>query len=284
MNKLFTLIVISQCLFFEYPSDSAELFQVPEERYIRLEYGKQLKNKDGSVVQVLWINGSSKHFYSLFRHSEFKAICRVDKKNCYSLPVLSHDNRALIKIKAGKASFFEVRIFTVMKNAVYTAETSFSLFGQSNKPPEREGLTDQPEDFPAVSILSPLNNYWPQTGRVYRFKLNSGRDTGNYPEIKAVDKGIVLSLEPDSNGEFTCIPPHDRDLDTRGAAAYKNSFIQIKEKRGGRIFRRTYTLLLHRSRDAYHDLKSGLFLVSGSMAFFLFLVIRARGKKNRQRV
>jgi hypothetical protein len=212
-----------------------------------------------------------------------KAVYRVNKVKCYSVPVRSLNNKAHIKIKAGKASFIEVCLTVREKDTVYTAETSFYLFGKSGKETERENPADKPVLFPIVSILSPAYNYWPQTGEEYTFKVNSGKDPGKSIKIMAIDKKKISPLNPRGNGEFTYTPPHDRDLDTQSAGAYKGNIIQIKEKRGSRMYKRTYTLLLHRSRYAYLHLKSGLVLVSGTMAFFLSLVIFTRRKKYPQR-
>jgi hypothetical protein len=284
LNRSLTLIVICYSLFFVYPADSAERSGAPEETFIWLEYGKQLKKKDGTIIQRFWIrsNGGLGKNKALFPPGEMKAVYRVNKEKCYSLPVRSLNSKAYIEIKGGRPSFFEVCLTASDKGTHYTAETSFYLFGKSGEPAERGDPIEKPDIFPIVSILSPVYNYWPQTGQEFTFEVNSEAGPGKTVEIKAVDRGKISNLGPAANGKFIYMPPHDRDLNERGPGAYKGCIIRIKEKRGGRISKRTCTLLLHRSRYAYHDLKPGLYLISGTMAFFLSLVIALRRKKNRQ--
>ncbi len=281
MYRLTGFLLFSHMLLSPCGVNSAGVSYKPEEKFLWLEYGKQLKNKDGSVVQVLLVrdNGGSKSFNSLSSRGKFKAIYRVDRKNNYSLPLYFDRGRAELRIKSGKTSFFEVRLTACLDGALYSAETSFYLFGKADYLIKRDKLKDIPEHFPIISMHFSADNYWPQTGREYRFKVNS--HTGYIPEIKAIDKKNILSLDLHHSGEFTYTPSHDRDLDKQGSGAYKGSVIYMKEEGGGRIFKRTYTLLLHRSRSAYHDLTSGLFLLSGSIAFFLSLVILARMRKFR---
>lgn len=248
-----------------------------------MEYGKQVKKRDGSIVQVLLIRSdlNSNFTGSPFHYEKIKAMYRVNKKIYYSLPVSYKDNKIQIEIETGKTSFVEVFIFARGKDSVYTAETSFYLFGKSEKHAEKELPEGKPGPFPIVTILSPAFNYWPQTGCEYRFKINSGKKVRESMEIMAINEYKVSSLTLSGNGEFKYSPPHDRDLDLQGAGAYKSAVIYIREKSGGRIFIRTYTLLFHRSRYGYYNLKSGLFLISGSMVFFFLLVILRRGKRFR---
>ncbi|MDR0355385.1 MAG: hypothetical protein LBJ64_06575 [Deltaproteobacteria bacterium] len=164
----------------------------------------------------------------------------------------SPDGRATIV--AGGYAAIELRAFISENGRSYYAQSNFNIYGtESSSTPPSKDLP--PEDWPLFSLSSDLPLYWLQTGQTLHVafqhptwissEMTVWEDGGNEPAAR---------LKPDVDGTFVYAPPHDPALDRAGATATKNIVFVQELPDGGSA---SFTLRLHRSRDAKRDLTIG---------------------------
>lgn len=261
------------------PAPDADKFCIHEMDYIWIEFKKHVKEKDGSLTQILRIRKSKglKNRTGLSKFYNIKAVYNINReKEFYRAPIQYRNNEAEIKITAGKTSFFKVYVFVITETINYIAETSFYVFGSSKNPIHRDILRTELDFLPNLKIIYPEYNYWPQTGQEFKFLLGSDKVNFTVNDAKVIDKGNIETLKLSPDGKFSYIPPSDKLLDLQGISAFKGNILYFRMKSNNKITKLTYTLLLHRSRFANLRLKHGIALFVGTIIFFTFSVLIAR--------
>jgi hypothetical protein len=150
------------------------------------------------------------------------------------------------------------------------AQTAFNLYGRSeaDAAPLDSRLPQAP-DWPEFLVGSDGPLYWPQTGQTFTFQLKGGEKENR---LAVWDGRRVAELDPGAAG-FQYQPEHDPALDRAGDAASKPLVFVLPYGDGGSA---SFTLFVHRSRQAGRDLPAGLGLFAAAVTVGGALVWRAR--------
>lgn len=153
------------------------------------------------------------------------------------------------------------------RQTTYIAKTDLTLFGKADTAPMRQTSSQIKTGFPYIELTSPQYNYWPQTGQNFRFSVNAPFDTGGVELFVWVNGGYG-NLESDGNSKFSYVPSHDLRLRKTGHLATRRDILFSHISSGDQVYRLTYTLALHRSRDALNVNLAGW--VAFGLSFLLF--------------
>ncbi|MBU0478851.1 hypothetical protein KKC91_09835 [bacterium] len=291
MEKKLLPIIIFVLLFFLIGNTSAYTLSSKND-YLWVEYGKQIKEKNGSVTQPLSIyygrfpdrkgdvSGLKdiKVFYTLNKKNEngenifYGADIEEDKKTSF-VRINSLKTNCVTVLVKGKRNFKGVE-------CNYLAKASFLLFGHSPfKEKEIEPvLSDEISDRFEICI-APEHSCWPQTGN--HVKLTPLFDKNHLCKKKihiADENKNPIDVETNDEGNFVYISSDDKKLRQKGLTAYKQTVILAEETEGNIIYKSSYTLLFHRSRFGSRNLILGGSIFAGTIAV-TFIIIAVRRRK-----
>ena len=209
-------------------------------------------------IQVFWRPGS------VFRPGSawFPLPARCDAESCG------------VTIRVDGMVFLTLLAQVRCAGVLYQAQTIDSLHAVNAKAKNGAAplpLAEAPVAVrPALALVPAPSHYFPQTGMTFSFhyqEATDGLDT-------ATNDGAALLGAIDERGDFQFTPSHDESLNRRGFEATSERIIQVSERRpGGPVS--TFTLNVHRSRDAFLHRKSGIMLfigvalASAALVFFL---------------
>lgn len=291
MEKKLLPITIFLLLFFLIDTTVAYTLSSKDD-YLWMEYGKQIKERNGSRTQPLSIyhgrfsdrkrNVSEledlKVFYTRNKKDEngenifYSMNIEKDKKTFFVRINSLKRNRFTVIVK-GKRSFGE-------QEYKYLAKASFVIFGHSpfNMKKIEPVLSDEINNRLEICI-APEHSGWPQTGR--RVKLTPLFDKNPLikKKIHIADENIASAdVKTNDEGNFIYTPPDDKKLKRKWLTAYKQTVILVEETKGNTSYKTSYTLLFHRSRFGNRNLFLGKSIFAGT-AILTFIIIAVRRRK-----
>ncbi|MCP4117727.1 MAG: hypothetical protein GY737_20480 [Desulfobacteraceae bacterium] len=266
--------LLGMVLIFAAFNAYAEETLLNNESLLWLEYGRQINGKNGAVTQVLYINHGRypKNSVDTANFDELTAFYRVKDQSSnkdaiyYRAEIQKIDGKPALKIKACQTALFEVFVRGTIARQSFLAQTSLIMFGHCSEKEKREPLGRQ-DEFPFFSLVSPIYNYWPQTGQTFKFVFNPADSAVADATVMVADGNRIVKKIDLSPLNFDYTPLHDRKLNQKGYDACKENILFVKQGGGESFCKTAYTLLLHRSRTAFFNLSSGVAL------FFLTIIV-----------
>lgn len=222
------------------------------------EYLEQVREMNGQVTQnfALRFNGPELDFLDVYFQQNGEA-------TFYEATL---ENQR-VAITSDKASFFRLFAFGGLKNRYYVAQADFPGFGNSKVKVERKPAIPSNEPMPLIDLVSPQFNYWPQTGQCFTFKLRQNVPTNDI-ELFVLEHGRLSALGSYEKKGFSYVPSHGKQLRNAGASAARQDTIIARITNGNDVFKISYAMLLHRSRSAFLDQKSGFAVFLASVFLF----------------
>ena len=227
---------------------------------------------DGRVKAVLTLEGpgeNSAAYYRLDKLGSFNGSEAPLEAEIHGLDWEAEGRRVVILSgEYGRVTVFARAEF---QGRPLYAQTAFNLYGRSKTSPEANPLAQAP-DWPEFLVGSDGPLYWPQTGQIFNFQLKSGLDA-EAARLAVWDGGrLAAELAPGAAG-FQYQPEPDPALDRAGDAAYKTLVFVLPLGDGGLA---SFTLFVHRSRQAGRDLPAGLRILAAAVLVSGALVGLAR--------
>jgi len=142
----------------------------------------------------------------------------------------------------------------------YFAQTRLMLYGMGGANEKEDEGTNEVPDCPEFRVLSSGSFYWPQTGDEFTFNF-VGKKANDVLEVWG-SNGDMLAAVQASGEDYKYVPPHDPALNGLELGASK-PLIFVQRLNGGGAA--SYTQLVHRSRDAFWNLKAGLAILAASL-------------------
>ena len=287
------MITIFPLLLFS-PAPTTTCASPSKDNYLWIEFSKQIKEKDGSVTQPLFI------YYGIFPDQKkgtweldgFRAFYTLNEKDekgnriFYEAEIERDKGKSLLRIKAFHTDRCIVLVQGRKKQGkatrCYSAKTSFVLFGHS--PSKRKKIkpvasSEINRQF-AISI-TPQFHYWPQTSNPVKIALSFNEEHlgGKILSIFDENQGVI-DLKTDETGNYTYTSPNDKKLNREGETAFKQTVVVAEETEGNTNYISSYTLLLHRNRFKNRKVLPGISIFGGTMVgvFLLVVVKRKRFK------
>jgi hypothetical protein len=169
-------------------------------------------------------------------------------------------------------SSIELRCAVPYQGRAYYAQANFNLYGREGS--LENASSKDPPDWPLFELSSPEPLYWPQTGQTFFLKiLNAGPDPGPLAVREAGREDPVAWVKVGEDGIYTYVPPLDPELDKRGPTATKDIVFVLDLPEGGTA---SFTLAIHRSREARRNFPAGLGVFSVSLVLGCGLVAAKR--------
>ncbi len=284
------VIVISATLVLWVPNISQADRKQGDDLFLRIAYGRQVKEKDGSVTQRFYIK-SSNGTRQISNHSLGYGVeafyttggpREKGKEKYIQADVKYIDDACYLDINAG--SFEQINLYVTGRfgRKHFMAQTTCFLFGNAinviSKGKDKTKLSNNFDThMPRLFLKPERHHYWMQTGETYTFIYKGMHEAQNTVEV--IDNlRSVQTIETDQDSAFSYTPPHDRELNWAAHDAVKEIFFLIKESSVNGEYTTAYTLLLHRSRFGNHRLLAGvlLFSVTGLTAIFISILRRRR--------
>lgn len=282
--------------FLSFYTNPQTIYALPQkDDYLWLEFGQQIKEKNGSVTQPLCIH------YGRFPDKKEGIVELEDLRGFYTLNEKDEEGESIFYTAAierdKKASFIKINspdtnCFTVLVlgkrnlGAVeyrYLARVSFILFGHSGiKKKEVKPLVPSPEITRRMEIcIAPEYCCWPQTGDPIKLTPLFDKISLGGKEIYIADEsGDCIVVETDKFGDYVYIPPDNQKLRLKGERAFKQTIILAEKTAENTTYKSSYTLLVHRSRFGNMNLHLGGSIFGGTMAIvFITAVMRRKNFK-----
>ena len=251
-----------------------------------IEFGEQIKEKDGSVTQPLFI------YYGRFPDKKGSPleleVCRAgytlnrkDKNGeniFYPAAFESVNGAVTIRVNAVKSDRYTVlaeaeRMFGGARY-VYLAKASFFLFGHSpfKRKETKPVLSNEIIERLKIGIV-PEHSVWLQTGVPANFVLSFDKSIMAEKKVCIVDEnGSFTEMRVDKEGRAVYVSPDDEKLNYRGKTAYKQVVIQTEEIRKNTIFKSSCTLLFHPSRFGKRSFLFGVSILAITIAVVFTIV------------
>jgi iron complex transport system substrate-binding protein len=139
------------------------------------------------------------------------------------------------------------------------AQTRLMLYGMGGaSEKENEGFGEGPA-YPEFRVRSSGSVYWPQTGDEFTFTIDGTKANGDLEVWSSLGERAeaVRAL----GDEYKYTPPHDPALNRQELTVSKPLIFVLRLEGGGSA---SFTQLVHRSRDAFWNIKAGLAILSAS--------------------
>ena len=254
---------------------------LPKDGYFWIEYGDRTKEKDGSLTQVLKLN------YGIYPDTKisFKnpgsliMYYSADEQEYYESKLIEKDNEYFTKINTFKTHRFNVFAQAQSENGKshYLAKTCFVLFGPKTAKDNTRKRIGYKERLFDIEVLN--RSYWPQTGMEVKIVplFNKNRITGK--KLNILDETFGHnSMKTGEDGTVVYTAPHDKKLNMKGTAAFKQTVIAAKHKNGDDTYKTSYTLIFHRSRFVNHRYIPGwCILFFSACSAFAFILFKRKG-------
>lgn len=247
-----------------------------------LSCGEKVKERDGSATIPLEIKfGSYPDCADGLSQLEGLRVFSIIKGKkgadvIAPLQIEEKEGRRIVKATAVKPSSITVLAEARSGQCVYSAETSFSLFGRSLSSPKERPRADAAPSRRLALSLEPRFDYWPQVGSPLALKCLFDNEPLSSKTLLAHD-GARPCVE--FKGIYT--PPEDRELSWRGETAFKEIVFEAQESRDGTLHISTFTRILHRSRTAGLKVAPGVAVFAGSLVASVLLLSMLRRRRPR---
>ena len=291
MRKKLLSITIFVLLLFFIGSTSAYTLSLKDD-YLWIEYGKQIKEKDGSRTQPLFI------YYGRFPDKKgdvselenLRVFYTLNKKNenaeniFYGADIEKDKKTSFVKVNSLKSNRFTVLVKGKRNSGEqeykYFAKASFVIFGHSPfKEKEIEPVLSNEISNRLEIRIAPEHSGWPQTGNHVKLTPLFDKDHLCEKKIHIADENInSVDVKTSDKGNFVYTPPDDKKLKRKWLTAYKQTVMLVEETKGNTTYKSSYTLLFHRSRFGSRNLVLGSGIFGGTMAV-TFIVIAIRRRK-----
>ncbi|RKY36751.1 MAG: hypothetical protein DRP78_02910 [Candidatus Omnitrophota bacterium] len=261
-----------------------------KEEYLWIEFGKCMREKDGSLTLPLELNygrfpGAKQGLKGLDEVSVFYSLSETDhngKPVFYTARIQQDKQNYSVNINSSKQNRFIVFAQAKKKqNKVtirYLAKTSFFLFGHSfsKKKTTRIILSREINRQLEIRII-PEFQCWPQTGNSVKIIPVFKKGYLAEKAISLFDQNMPqVEIMTNEKGECVYVPREDKRLNQKGETAFKQAVIVAEEDQGGIKHISSYTLLLHRSRFKNYKFFMGIAIFLGTMAAVFLFVIAGR--------
>ena len=288
-NRLF---IITIYFFLSFYTNPQTIYAFPQkDDYLWVEFGKQIKERNGSVSQPLFI------YYGRFPDKKEGILELEDLRGFYTLNEKDEEGENIFYTTAierdKKASFIKINslqtnCFTVLvvgkRNSggvryEYLAKADFILFGHSSvKKKEVKPFVPSKEITRRMEIcITPEYYCWRQIGDSVKLTPLFDKGPLGGQEIHLADEtGNYMVIETDKLGNYIYIPPDDQKLRLKGETAYKQTIILAEKTVENRTHKSSYTLLVHRSRFGNMNLHLGGSILGGTMAMVFIVVVVKR--------
>ena len=291
LKQLFSAIFVL-LLFVINVSQSYAL--TAKDNSLWIEFGKQIKERNGSVTQPLFI------YYGRFPDKKetplklealrgFYTLNEKDEKGeniFYAVDIERAGEAASIRINALKSNRCTVLVEAKRKfgeiTHIYLAKAPFFLFGHCpSKKKEMEPVLSNGITERLKICTIPEHSVWPQTGIPVKFVLSFDKSALSGKKINIADEnGSSVEVETGKAGKPVYIPPDDERLNRRGKTAYKQIVILAEETRKSTVYKSSYTLLLHPSRFGKRSFRFGISILAATVAI-VFVIVGIRRKNFR---
>ncbi len=288
-KKLFPITILVLSLFL-IGATSAYTLSLKDD-YLWIEYGKQIKERNGSVTQPLSI------YYGRFPDKkedvsgleDLKVFYTRNKKDengeniFYAVDIEKDKKTSFVRINSLKTNRFTVVVKGKRSSGEqeynYLAKTSFFIFGHSpfNEKEIEPVLSGEISNRLEICI-APEHSGWPQTGNHIKLTPLFDKNRLCGKKIRIADENIdSVDVKTNDEGNFAYTPPDDKKLKRKWLTAYKQTVILLEETKGNTTYKSSYTLLFHRSRFGNRNLFLGRSIFAGTMAVtFIVIAIRRR--------
>ena len=262
------LVVLTLCLVFPVEIRAQGLSpgnpDTPQFYFLCSSPKKEINGQFTQILELICPEKDRMHARVFFQESGSSQIYRAAL------------TQGRMKIVSARKAFIRVYAFVRSGGRVMTAATSFFLWGRSETMPQRHrvdaGVLKEAEDLPFVAMKMFKNWFWPQTGQPFYFVFQQGADPNARLtpgiRLKVLEKGAVRQLSGDLNAEQIHVPSHDKGLNQKGAAAFRQDLVFAELAHGGQQVQAAYTFLVHRSRFARNNHRAGGVVLVGSLFFF----------------
>ena len=263
---------------------------LPDDNFLWIEFGDRVKEKDGSLTQLLNIcyGKFSNRQNSLSDTKQLTAFYTMKQKDnagndiFYTADIEKKGGINIIEINSVKTN--RITVMVTGKNNTgrikkcYLAKTSFVLFGKSADKKRKETLLSSSKpDCKFDMRIAPEHSYWPQTGNPLRIELLFDKRSLYEKKLHVFDKNLGYSkVNTGKTDCFSYVPPEDKRLNQKSETSYKQTVLAAEETAGGISYRTSYTLLLHRSRYGNMNTRLGTGIFASAMAVVFITVAAGR--------
>ena len=177
-------------------------------------------------------------------------------------------------VQSGEYATADVFARAAIEGRPHFAQTRLILYGQGGEAERDEGSGEGP-NWPAFTVRSNGESYWPQTGHEFSVSFSGGEGgytEGGYMEVRN-GRGELLDEVRHSGGGYVYTPAHDPALNRAGTTAVKPLLFVVRINEGGSA---SYTQMVHRSRFAGMNKRAGLSVFAAAFALSGLTVILAR--------
>jgi iron complex transport system substrate-binding protein len=153
------------------------------------------------------------------------------------------------------------------------AQTCLMLYGMGGAAEVEDESAKERPSYPEFRVLSNGSFYWPQTGDEFNFNIDGGKTNGDL-EVWS-DRGERLETIQALGDDYKYTPPHDPALNRQQLTASKPLIFVTRLEDGGSA---SFTQLVHRSRDAFWNMRAGLAILAASCLVTGLAVVLIRRK------
>lgn len=267
----------------------------PRNEYLWIEFGKCIREKDGSLTLLLKLNygrfpdAVKKELRGLDDIGVFYTMAKTDNEGkdvFYATQIKKGEQGYSININSSEENRFVVFAQAKKQNKIthqYLAKTSFFLFGHAFSKSKRMRPTPSSthEINRQLEICTiPEFQYWPQTGNPFKIVLTFNKDYLAQKALSLFDENMPpIDIITDEKGECIYVPPEDKRLNKKGETPFKQTVIVAEEIHGDTKHISSCTLLLHRSRFKNYRFFEGTAIFLGTMAV-VSLFVSCRKKED----
>lgn len=267
-------------LFFLIFQGSAQ-GAVPENpTYLWLQYGEKQNERDGSITQTIYLKSSNESF-DLAKVKDLRAFywdgTKKGQRNYYNIPIKEQKNSYYLQVTASSRFVYQIVVTGTYQGEHYKAQIAFPLYTNAFKE------KDNKEEIKLENgKLSPFIDFkltaLSQTGKPLKFLYKPISPENKVQEIRVVDlsKNYSEKIFANSEGIFSLVPPHDKNLDNGGSLKYKELIIYAEEMLGNQTYKTSMNILLRRSAAAHRNLGQGVQLFFATMVISLLVILLQR--------
>ena len=263
-----------------------------EDDYLWIEFGERIREPDGTITLPLEIKYGKfpyekKEISQLDGLRVFYALMEKDDEDTwvfYEANIEEVNGKSEVSIKSFKMDNFVILAEArKVKDGIthwYFAKTSFILFGHSFPKRQRmKAVTSGDINREFEIFTTPQFHYWPQTSEPVRITPLFNFERLGEKQLCIFDENTdSICVRTDEAGNYTYIPPEDRELNRKSRTAFKQVVIVAEETRNKSNYVCSYTLLLHRNRFKNRRTLPGISIFLVTMTAVFLVTLRQRRK------